>query len=91
MTGRARALSLCAWLAVPCAASAEVAAPETTEVFTGTEATRTEVVHALAHRFLLVGTEVVSRGGRPLEAEVGYRLDPDAGTVQLADPLSEGE
>jgi hypothetical protein len=33
----------------------------------------------------------VSRGGRPLEPEVGYRLDPDAGTVQLAEPLSEGE
>ncbi|MGH2571165.1 MAG: hypothetical protein ACRDGR_08075, partial [bacterium] len=91
MTGRAQALSLCAWLVAPVAASAEVAAPETTEVFTGTEAARSEVVHALAHRFLLVGTEVVSRGGRPLESEVGYRLDPDAGTVQLAEPLSEGE
>jgi len=75
----------------PTAAAAEIAAPETTEVFTGSESNRSETQHVLAHRFLLVGTESVSRRGQILESEIDYRLDPDAGTVRLAEPLADGE
>ena len=68
---------------------AEVAAPETTEVFTARPTTLDTWV--LAHRFLLLGSEVVERGGRTLAAEADYRLDADAGTIRLAQPLREGE
>jgi hypothetical protein len=85
------ASALGAWLGLTGIGHAQIAAPETTEVFTGTEDGRSEVVHALAHRFVLVGSESISRGGRNLDPEVGYRLDPDAGTLQLAEPLHAGE
>jgi hypothetical protein len=83
------ALAAAAVLAsAPAPAAAEVAAPETTEVFTGDGATRT---HLLAHRFLLRGSERVLLSGRAAEPAVDYRLDPDAGTVELLEPLFPGQ
>ncbi|HMB67812.1 MAG TPA: hypothetical protein VKU85_00825, partial [bacterium] len=69
-------------------AAAEVAAPETTEVFTGDGVT---TVHALAHRFVLRGSEKVELAGRTAEPAKDYRLDPDAGTVQLLGPAAPGQ
>lgn len=72
----------------PGPAAAEVAAPETTEVFRGDGIL---LVHALAHRFLLRGSESVLLLGHPAQAGTDYRLDADAGTVQLLEPLPPGE
>jgi hypothetical protein len=70
-------------------ARGELAAPETTEVFVGS--VETQEPRTLAHRFLLVGSEKVSRSGRELASMVDYRLDHDAGALFLADPLAESE
>ncbi|NNE42664.1 MAG: hypothetical protein HKN12_00520, partial [Gemmatimonadetes bacterium] len=80
--------ALVAALLVPLAAAAEFAAPETTEVFVGTG---TERAVDLAHRFIVEGTERVVRGDADLAPAVGYRLDPDAGLLQLLAPLADGE
>lgn len=84
-------LGVVAGLALSSPASAEIAAPETTEVFVGTGAGVVPEIHALAHRFLLDGSAVVRRADRALSPEVDYRLDPDAGVLQLAPPLESGE
>jgi hypothetical protein len=80
-----------AWacLALVSTASAEIAAPETTEVFTGAGGSVVEI--ALAKRFLLSGTESVRRGGEPLALGSGYRLEPDGGVLVLMQPLAYGE
>jgi hypothetical protein len=82
-----RSAAVC--LALVSTASAEIAAPETTEVFTGTGSTVVEL--ALAKRFLLSGTESVRRGHEALAVGSGYRLEPDAGILVLMRPLAEGE
>ena len=73
-------------LALVSTASAEIAAPETTEVFTGDGTS--VVTYPLAKRFLLSGSESVERGGEPVPLGTGYRLEPDAGLVVLTQPLS---
>jgi hypothetical protein len=65
-------------------AFAAMAAPETTEVFA--EPPEGGVL-VLAHRFLLVGSEVVRVDGELRAREVDYRLDPDAGLLRWADGI----
>lgn len=75
--------------AIPCHAS--TALPETTEVFVvAADAAPLESV-ALAHRFILAGSERVQRGEQPLAPEIDFRSDPEAGVVRLASPLLPGE
>jgi hypothetical protein len=91
MTSRLQVGVLAAALALAPAARGEIAPPETTEVFVGSGEAVSGEFHALAHRFVLDGRAVVTRGGATLAPEVDYRLDPDAGVLQLARPLAEGE
>ncbi|MFN8177346.1 MAG: hypothetical protein U0167_05430 [bacterium] len=91
MTRAIAVLVLAGRLAVASAARAEFASPETTEVFVGTGAPAVAEVHALAHRFLLDGSDVVRLNGSALAREIDYRLDPDGGILQLAAPLAAGQ
>jgi hypothetical protein len=88
---RAAPLVLAGCLAVASLTQAEVAAPETTEVFVGAADGASPPRWALAHRFLLVGTAKVIRDSLPLEPEIDYRLDSDAGVLTLRESLRPGE
>ncbi len=74
-------------LAAPAFASG---ASDTLEVFTEHDGTSASV-YALTHRFVIVGSEAVRVDGRELRPESDYRLEPDAGTIRLAEPMGPGQ
>lgn len=91
MIRRAVVLLVAAVLVAAPGASAAASVPDTTEVFVGSGTGSAPEAHALAHRFVLDGSVEVRRGDNVLKADVDYRLDPDAGVLQLNPPLAAGE
>ncbi len=99
---RRTAAAIVAALALTLPLRTAAAPPDTTETFAAAPADSAAPpdsagappardVFALAHRFLLAGSERVVRDGRPLAAETDYRLDAESGSVRLAAPLLPGE